>query len=89
MQELCRSVPTSAPDGTDGEWTIGSLNGAEYTASPHSLLTASVDYTEHGQGGTPPELKIYYNEGGKSDMRCAFVTLGQQAWVRRRINNKF
>ena len=74
LQELCRT------DG--GLWSPGSLNNSGFQASPKSLLTASVDYTNKGQ------LKLYYNKENDSRMWCTWVVLGQQAWAQRSITEK-
>ena len=75
LQELCRS------DG--GAWTKGSLNNSRIKASPESLLTASVDYSNDG------ELKLYYNMENDRMMWCTWVTMGRQAWSSRMVNDKY
>lgn len=75
LSELCKTG--------SGSWTNGSLNNSNYEASPKSLLTASVD--NYGQG----QLKLYYNRDNDSMMWVNFVTMGTQAWSRRKINDKY
>ena len=71
-----------------GPWSAGSLNNASIQASPKSLLTASVDYATTGES-SKGELKLYYNRDNDSMMWCTWVSLGQQAWSQKKINDKY
>lgn len=72
LREVCCS------DGVT--WYEGQLDDVQFEASPTSLLTASVDYSNKGQ------LVLYYNRSNDPDLWCAYATVGGDGdWSKKEI----